>query len=210
MSAIPNTYLTADQYLARERASLEQKHEFYRGEMFAMAGASRQHSRLTFALNTLIGSGLKGKPCEGHGSDMRVKVDPSGLYTYPDLSVVCGEPAFEDEHLDTLLNPQLIVEVLSPSTETYDRGKKFEHYRKIASLREYVLVAQDRPHIERFVRQEDGSWNLTEANGIDASITLALLDLPLALSDVYEKVEFDEADSAPETPAAAPADRAGI
>ncbi len=194
---MPKTYLTIEQYLTLERASLDQKHEYYRGEVFAMAGARRQRSRISFALNTLIGVGLRGKPREGHTADMRVKVDQSGLYTYPDLSVVCGDPEFEDENFDTLLNPLLIVEVLSPSTETYDRGKKFEHYRKIPSLREYLLVAQDRPHIERFVRQEDGSWNLTEANGMDASITLATLELPLALADIYEKVEFDEPSSAP-------------
>jgi Uma2 family endonuclease len=120
---------------------------------------------------------------------MRVKVAETGLYTYPDVTVVCGEPHFEDVQIDTLLNSTLIVEVLSPSTEAYDRGDKFQQYREIASLREYVLVSQLRPRVERFIRQE-GGWLMVESRGIEATISLEAIDCELRLSEVYDRVTF--------------------
>jgi len=122
--------------------------------------------------------------------DMRVKVDPSGLYTYPDIVVVCDKPEFEDKYVDTLLNPQVIIEVLSETTESYDRGKKFEHYRRLESLTDYLLVSQDEAHIEHFTKNADGHWVLCEATGLDTAIELPTIDCRLALKDVYAKVEF--------------------
>jgi Uma2 family endonuclease len=133
---------------------------------------------------------LRSRPCEVYPADMRVKVAPTGLYTYPDVTVVCGDPSFEDEQHDTLLNPTLLIEVLSKSTENYDRGKKLEHYRQLASLMEYVLVAQDKPHVEHYVRQENEGWLLTEVKGLDAKLVLPAIDCQLQLAEVYHKVDF--------------------
>jgi Uma2 family endonuclease len=128
---------------------------------------------------------------------MRIKVQDSGLYTYPDISVVCGEPKLADEHFDMLLNPILLIEVLSPSTEAYDRGQKFQHYRLLDSLQDYVLIAQDQPLIEVFSRQNDGeSWSLRDGAGLESSIDLPSISIALALAEVYEKVSFED-----ETPA---------
>ena len=143
MSAIPKPSLTPQEYLARERRATE-KSEYYRGEIFAMAGASFEHSLIKDNLARESGNQLKDKPCRVITSDLRIKVNATGLYTYPDAVIVCDEPKFEDAQVDTLLNPRVIVEVLSDSTEKYDRGGKFAHYRQIPSLQEYVLVAQDR------------------------------------------------------------------
>lgn len=191
MSTQPVRRLTPAEYLEIERLS-ETKHEFYRGEMFAMAGATREHSLITMNLSVILGNQLRDRLCEAYGSDMRVKVDRSGLYTYPDVVVTCKEPKFEDSVLDTLLNPQLIVEVLSDSTENYDRGKKFELYRGIESLMDYVLVAQDEPHVEVYSRQSDGRWLLSEAKGLDSSIELPAIECRLDLAEVYAKVSFEQ------------------
>ncbi|MCA9242203.1 MAG: Uma2 family endonuclease, partial [Planctomycetales bacterium] len=169
MSAPSETRLTAEEYLAIERAS-ETKHEFYRGEMFAMAGASHAHVRINTNLIFLLMDRLREQDCEVYGSDMRVKVDVTGLYTYPDLSVTCDSPRFEDESFDILLNPQLIIEVLSPSTEAYDRGKKFEHYQRIESLREYVLVSQEEPTVTRFTRSDDSRWTVEIVQGLQSQV----------------------------------------
>lgn len=166
MSSLPKARFTPQQYLALERAA-ETKSEFFNGEIFAMAGASREHNLIATNVVRELSAQLKGRPCETYPGDMRVKVSETGLYTYPDVVVVCGEPRFEDEHGDTLLNPTLVVEVLSPSTEAYDRGEKSSHYRRLASLAEYVLIAQDRCHVERYARRPDGLWLLAEARGLD-------------------------------------------
>jgi Uma2 family endonuclease len=192
MSAAPKVRLTPEEYLAIERKAAF-KSEFYNGEMFAMAGASREHNRLKENLVIEIGSRLKGGPCQSFSSDLRVKVSRTGLYTYPDIVIVCGEPQFEDAEVDTLLNPQVIIEVLSDSTEKYDRGKKARHYQQIASLREYVLVAQDEPVIERFVRQPDESWAKTFVEGLDAEFAFATVPVRVPLADVYAGVTFPAA-----------------
>lgn len=189
MSTAPMRRLTPAEYLAIERSAAT-KSEFHRGEMFAMSGASRNHVRIATNVQGLIWQHVRGKPCEVFNNDMRVKVNASGLYTYPDVSAVCGEPQFEDSHVDTLLNPLVIVEVLSPSTEDYDRGKKFELYRQLPSLREYLVVAQDRVFVEHHARQEDDSWLLTDHSDTARSLYLASIDCRLPLTDVYDKVEF--------------------
>jgi Uma2 family endonuclease len=190
MSAQPKRLLTPEEYLAIER-DVEAKHEFYRGEMFAMGGASFSHTQITIAMSAALYDQLKNGKCHVSANDLRVKVAANGLYTYPDVVVTCEKPRFEDDKFDTLLNPQSIIEVLSDTTEKYDRGKKFELYRQIESLREYVLVSQDRAHIELFTRGDDGLWKLSEATGLDAAIELTVIGCRLALADVYAKVSWD-------------------
>ncbi|MBL8132772.1 MAG: Uma2 family endonuclease [Anaerolineae bacterium] len=178
---------TPGEYLAFERAA-ETRHEFIDGDIFDMAGASREHQ--TIALNTAasIHSQFRRRDCQVFLSDMRVKVD-DWHYAYPDLAAVCGARRFEDlQHMDTLANPTTLFEVLSPSTEQYDRGEKFRRYRSIESLQEYVLIAQDKPLIERFTRQADGSWQFSAVEGLEAEIRLESIDCVLALADVYEKM----------------------
>jgi Uma2 family endonuclease len=190
MSTGPQRRYTEAEYLAIER-DVETKHEYYRGEMFAMSGASRQHNRITVNISALFHDQLKNRKCEHFINDMRVKVEASSLYTYPDVVITCHEPRFLDQNVDTLLNPQVIIEVLSDSTEKYDRGKKFEQYRTIPSLREYVLISQDRAHIDRFALNEQGQWVLNDASGLDAVIELVTIGCRLPLAEVYAKVEFD-------------------
>jgi Uma2 family endonuclease len=182
-------YLTPEQYLAIERQA-ETKSEYLDGEMFAMSGASRKHNLIVMNLGREISTQLKDKPCEAYSNDQRVRVLATGLYTYPDLVVACDEPRFEDQELDTLLNPTLIIEVLSPSSEAYDRGKKFEHYQALSSLAEYVLVSQDEPRVEQFLRQDGNRWLLTVAAGLEASIVLPSIQCELALAEVYLKVKL--------------------
>ncbi len=187
----PQVGLSPEEYLARERRA-EVKSEYHDGEVFAMSGASRAHNLIVTNFVRELSLRLRDRDCEVYPSDMRVKVDPTGLYTYPDVIVVCGEPAFEDEHVDTLLNPTLLIEVLSESTEASDRGKKFEHYRKLETLQGVVLVTQDEAHAERFTRQPDGQWLLGEASGLEAALHLASIDVTLPLADIYDKVLFDD------------------
>lgn len=196
MSALPEVYLTPAEYLKFERQS-DVKHEYFRGEIFAMAGASQQHVRISVNVMTLLDNQLKGRRCELFNGDMRVKVSPTGLYTYPDASVVCGRPRFEDKDLDTLLNPTVIIEILSKSTEAYDRGEKFAQYRTLDTLTDYLLVSQDKPRIERYTRQADGGWLLTESSDLDAVMPIASIQCQLPLAEVYDRVEFDEAQPAP-------------
>ena len=191
MSAIAKTKLTPEEYLEFERKS-EIKHEYFDGEIFAMSGAKRNHNKITTNLSGLVWQHLKSKNCENYSSDMRVFVPETGLYTYPDLVVVCGEPKFKDDVFDTLLNPVLLIEVLSDSTEGYDRGKKFQHYRSIESLQEYVLVAQDEARIEKYVKRGDGFWFFTEAVGIESEIEFASIECRIALGEVYDKIDFTD------------------
>jgi Uma2 family endonuclease len=183
------TLLTPEEYLAFERAA-EYKHEYVGGRVYAMTGASRAHNLIAHNTGRELGNQLRGRPCETYPSDMRVKVSETGLYTYPDIVVACGQPAFEDTHVDTLLNPTVIVEVLSPSTEAYDRGDKFAHYRRLASLRDYMLIAQDRVLVEHYARQ-DAQWVLTEFAGLDDAMPLASIGCVLRLRDIYERVMPD-------------------
>lgn len=189
--ALPEKFVTPEEYLAFERAS-EIKHEYLGGEVYAMTGASRNHNKIVANTLASLHGQLRKSPCEIYPSDMRVKTRSPVLYTYPDITIVCDEPQFEDTILDTLLNPTVIIEVLSPSTEAYDRGNKFRHYRTIPSLQEYVLIAQDSRRIERYLRQPNNEWLLSEAAGPDATLTLPSIQCELALADVYEKVTFED------------------
>jgi Uma2 family endonuclease len=195
VSTQPKTFLTPEQYLEIERKA-EYKSQYYRGEMFAMAGASRAHNLLVAHLLRDIGQQLRGKPCEVYPSDMRVRVSATGLYTYPDVVAVCDEPKLLDNQLDTLLNPHLIVEVLSPSTEAYDRGRKFEHYQTIESLREYLLLATERVRADLYTRQPDGRWLLTSATRLEESLDLQSVGCSLSLAGLYERVDLAEPESA--------------
>ncbi len=178
------------QYLALEREA-EQKSEYVNGHIFAMAGASRQHNQITFNLAGELRAQLRGRPCVAYVSDMRVKVSTTGLYTYPDVVALCGEAEFEDTFMDTLLNPMVIMEVLSRSTEAYDRGEKFAHYRRFPSLCDYVLITQNKVRIEHYVRQ-DKQWILSEFDDWNNTIQLASIDCSLSLEEVYDKVKFPE------------------
>ena len=189
MSTLPRPCLTPESYLAIERRS-ELKHEYYAGEMFAMTGASEEHNLIAGNIFAGLHQQFRRRGCKVFLSDMRVKVSDTGLYTYPDVVAVCGAAEFEDAEVDTLMNLTFVVEVLSESTEAYDRGKKFEHYRQIASLQEYLMVAQDRCHVERYRRSDDGTWPMTERTGLDATLDLPSIGATLSLADVYEKVEF--------------------
>jgi Uma2 family endonuclease len=187
-SAALKTRLTPEQYLAEERKS-PLKHEYRDGAMVAMPRANRWHNLIAGNLFGEIRAQLRDRPCEVYMSDVRVKVSPTGLYTYPDVVAVCGERQFEDSEVDTLLNPTTIIEVLSPSTEAYDRGNKFAHYRRLPSLREYVLVAQDRVRVERYTRQGD-EWLLTELNRLEDVLRLESIACAVPLSEIYAKVAF--------------------
>lgn len=194
MSALPKTIMTPEEYLAFERIH-EVKHEYVQGEIFAMTGASWNHNRIVANALASLHMQIRRGPCNICPSDMRVKSSPRN-YHYPDVVVVCGDPQFEGNEFDTLLNPTVIIEVLSPSTEAYDRGKKFEFYRALPSLQEYLLIAQDRVSIDHYVRRE-GQWWLTSANRLEDTITLPSIDCTLALADVYEKIAFDGEVTAP-------------
>jgi Uma2 family endonuclease len=190
MSALPEQHLTPEQYLEFERNS-DERHEYFQGEIYAMSGASEAHNTITFNTAGSLHFQLRKRPCKGYSTDMRVKVRAVGLYTYPDVVVVCGEPKFEDGEFDTLLNPTVLIEVLSPSTENYDRGKKFQHYRTLESLQEYLLISQESARIEHYVREGD-QWIFTDATQLEDVVTLPSIDCTLALADVYEKVSFEE------------------
>lgn len=189
MTAQPKKKLTAAEYLAIERKA-EFKSEFYAGETFAMAGASTTHNRVKDNLIVQLGMRMLGGPCQSYSSDQRVLVDRTGLYTYPDIVIVCGEPEFADGDRDTITNPRVVIEVLSESTEGYDRGTKFQHYRQIPSLQVYVLVAQDEARIEQFVRQADGTWVLQIFADPAGAFTLATVGATVPLADVYRGVTF--------------------
>jgi len=189
MAAEPHPRLSEEEYLRLERES-EVRHEYLAGEIVAMVGASKDHNRIVTSTSFALYAQLRRRPCDLFSNGMRVRVSLSGLYAYPDLTVVCGDPLFFEEDANTLLNPTVIIEVLSPSTEGYDRGKKFQHYRGLRSLKEYLLISQDTYHIDHFVRQGEIGWLLTEYDGPAATLDLASIDCTLALADVYEKVDL--------------------
>lgn len=190
MSAQPQRKLTGEEYLAIERRN-EYKSEYVNGEMFAMAGASKKHNLITVNVSSELRSQLKGRPCNVYATDMRVRTRQT-QYVYPDVIVVCDQEQFDDSQQDTLLNPMVIIEVLSPSTEIYDRGAKFGYYRNIETLLEYVLISQDMPMIERYLRQPDSPfWLFSAANSLQDVVELTSINCRLALAEVYDKVEFD-------------------
>ncbi len=179
--------ISPSEYLVRERAA-RYKSEYVGGEIRAMAGASRNHNRVALSLGAALHAQLTGGPCEAFVSDMRVKVASMDTYFYPDVVVTCGASELEDDQEDTLLNPVVIAEVLSPSTSDYDHTRKWEHYRRIPSLRDYLLFSQSEPRVERYARQSEGLWLFSETTGLDAMLRLDSIGCTIALRDVYERV----------------------
>jgi len=197
MSVPAEKTMTPAEYLAFERAS-DVKHEYWSGETLEMVGASFPHNLIIGNLVGELRQKLRETRCQVCPSDLRVQLPPGDKYVYPDVSVICDEPRFADEELDTLLNPLIMVEVLSDSTEAHDRGAKAEAYRQIPSLQEYLLIAQDRRHVEKYARGQDGSWLLTEASGEAGVIHLESVDCELPLAEVYHKVPLSR-NEAPRT-----------
>ncbi len=187
--------MSPEEYLEFERAS-EFKHEYFDGEILAMTGARVNHNRIASNINYSLRNQLNDRPCDVFLNDMRVKIQEIDKYTYPDVVVVCGDLEMEDREFDTLLNPIVIIEILSNATEIYDRGKKFSHYRLIPSLQEYILVSQYHCQVEQFVRGDDGVWRLFEPYiEMDERFKIEAVDCELPLSDIYFRVEFGERDA---------------
>ena len=197
MSAVSVSQYTLAEYLAREETAVY-KSEFYRGQIFAMSGGTLEHNTVGGNVFTALRIRLRGSPCLPFNSDQRIRIPGNGLVTYPDVSIVCGGPQRDPQSPTAVNNPSVIFEVLSDSTESYDRGKKFDLYRQLESLREYILVAQDEAHVERFVRQADDSWLLTVFKGLDAVLELTTLGCSLPLAEVYEDVTFPPPKPLPE------------
>ncbi len=195
MPSPTQTLYTPEQYLALERLALE-KSKYINGRLIPMAGARPTHNTMGLAHNTItvnlagmLRNSFLGRPCRGYGSDMRVRVSATGLFTYPDVLALCDDPIFDDLHRNTLLNPAVIFEVLSPSTEAYDRGEKFAHYRRLDSLTDYVMVSQDKCNVEHYVRQ-GAFWLLAELSSLDDTLHVASVEAELHLREIYDKVEF--------------------
>lgn len=189
MAVQPELEITPEEYLAAERQA-DFKSEYFAGEVFAMAGASYAHNLIVANVIAELRQQLKGQDCAVVPSDLRLWIESADHYLYPDVTVVCGEPEFTDEQVDTLVNPRLIVEVLSKSTKDFDRGEKFTLYRTLPSFAEYVLVAQDRHHVEHFARQADGRWLLTDVDRMADTVSLTSIEGQLALAEIYDKVPF--------------------
>lgn len=184
-------YISPEHYLEMERAS-DTKHEYYKGEVFAMSGASLPHNDIFHNVYGALTFFLKGKGCKPYGSDLRIHIPKDSLYTYPDISIICGKPQTTDIFRDNIINPSVIIEILSKSTKDYDRGSKFTLYRSINTLKEYILIDSTSISVEIFTRQEDNSWRLTEFKQQSDSFTITTISLTLYLKDIYEDVSFDE------------------
>lgn len=189
MTAAPKRKLTEAEYLEIENAA-EFKHDFYNGEMFAMAGASPQHNAIKDNLILEVGSRLRGSRCRTFSSDQRVKMDQYGQYTYPDVIVQCLPPEYDTVDPNSLINPTVIIEILSPSTERYDRNIKQVNYRSIATLREIVLVSQTLKKIDRFYRRDDGSWSWDVFTESEGDFTFESVPVTVSLADIYRGVEL--------------------
>ncbi len=182
-------FVSVEEYLRREREA-EERHEYDNGRIYAMAGESPNHSRVCVNVTGEVRARLKGKSCEAFSSNMKVCVIAAGKFYYPDLSVVCGEANYHDKEKDALLNPKVIIEVLSPSTEKYDRSVKFLAYQQIESLTDFLLISQDKPLVEHFERQAGGQWLYTPHKGLSESVPLPSIDCVLPLAEIYERVTF--------------------
>jgi len=195
MSTPESAVVSLAEYLEMERLS-ETKHEYVNGRVYAMSpGATNAHYLITMNLLRALLIQTDGRPCRVFAGDARVKVSPTGMYTYPDIAALCGEPRFENyKGIDTLLNPSALIEVLSPTTETYDRGDKFEHYSYIDSLQEYVLVSQSRMRVEQFVR-DGADWHLSNLTDPQAVVRLASIGCEIPLAQIYHSVEFPPIES---------------
>jgi Uma2 family endonuclease len=185
---IPQRY-TLEEYLVLERLA-EGKSEYLEGQIVPMTDHGPEHTAITANITISVGGQLRDTLCHTVASEIKIRTAPTELYAYPDLIVFCGEPRFHDHHRDILVNPTVLFEVYSPSTEAYDRGRKFACYQHIESLTDYVLIAQEEPRIEHFFRQTENTWLLTIATGREAEIPLDSIDAVLHLSDVYDRVSF--------------------
>ncbi len=181
--------VTPAEYLDFERRS-EQKHEYLAGRVFAMAGASPKHNLICGNMIRALGERLRGRPCAIMPSDQHVYVEATELGTYPDVTVLCGQGNYHKDFSQSLVNPSIVVEVLSPSTEAYDRGAKFDHYRPIETLREYVLVSTDRLAVDHYLREAGGTWRLTTSRGPDGQLRLPSVDATVPLAELYENIEL--------------------
>lgn len=190
MSLQPKSQLTFEDWLEAERASLEERTEYVAGEVFAMTGASVEHNAIVVNIASELRTQMKGRPCQVYANDLKVRIRPADAGKYPDLIALCGEHQFQDGRRDVLLNPSLIVEVLSDSTEAYDRGKKFSIYRQIPSLREYLLVSQHQVLVELYSRADDGRWTLADFSAPTDRVPLPSVGCTLSLAEVYDKVEL--------------------
>lgn len=185
------TVLTPEDYLIFEREA-DERHEFLDGEIFQLNGANISHSRICVNLAAEIGKALKGKRCEPLSPNMKVRTSTASLFSYPDLTIVCGEPQFHDRKKDVLTNPQVIFEVLSPSTADYDRTTKFQRYRLgNETLTDYVLVSQNKPFVEHFIKQADGNWIYKSFGAIDDTLNLDTIECQLSLREIYDRIEFE-------------------
>ena len=191
MVTVTVSRISPEEYLERERQA-ETKSEYLRGEVFAMAGGSLRHALIISNLSGELRNKLRNRQCIAVSSDARLAVALAGLYTYPDVMVICGQAEFADNRTETVINPIIIIEVLSESTKSYDLGAKFHYYRSLPSLMEYLTVAQSEVHIEHNVRQKSGQWLLTDYGNPDAVLNLPSLDVEVRIADIYEKVEFEE------------------
>jgi Uma2 family endonuclease len=189
MPAQANRAITVEEYLAFEEGS-DTRHEYYDGQIVALAGGNETHALLCSTITALLYNQLRQRPCTVYTSDLKVKAEQSQKYMYPDLSIVCGKPVFESSSRRVLLNPIIIIEVLSESTESFDRGKKFQYYQSIASVQEYVLVAQDARHIDHYRRQSDHLWLLSSLGVEHEQVHLPSINCTLSIEQIYEKVEF--------------------
>lgn len=188
MSSQRKPKYTASEYLQLERNASE-RHEFAFGEIFAMGGASARHVEIVSNLIRELGNRLRDRTCKVYATDLRLCVNAEGRYTYPDV-LICGKPRFLDDQFDTLLNPDVIIEVMSNSTRNYDRGDKFQQYREIPSFHEYLLVDQSCVYIEKHTKGDDGDWKLTEIKSLEAEIHLDSINIVLPVSEIYLKVDF--------------------
>ena len=201
----PRRKFTVEEYLALERAA-EERHEYFDGEIIAMAGERLPHGIISTNIIGILGIQLKGTPCFAVAKDTKVRSglgiassrSTKGMFSYPDILVVCGEPKFFDDDTDIIVNPTAIFEVLSKSTESFDRGEKFQRYRAWnATLKDYVLVSQTKPHVEHFHRKPDGGWDMQEAIGLEGAIVVPSISCTLNLADIYDRIVFAEETSEP-------------
>jgi Uma2 family endonuclease len=189
MGAAELKYCTEQEYIDAERLALD-KHEYYRGEIFAMSGASIPHNKISKNILVDLGNKLKGKSCEPFGGDLRVHIPKKTLYTYPDLSIICGEIETTNDKFDTVTNPSVIIEILSESTRNYDKGGKFTLYREIESLKEYILIDSENIMVEKFIKNEDNSWQLTEYKTLEESFKIETVAIQIELKTIYEGIKI--------------------
>lgn len=182
-------FITEQEYLDAERVSLD-KHEYYKGEIFAMSGASISHNEISANTIYELKRKLKGKTCRPYSSDLRIHIPSNSLYTYPDLSIICGEPETTNDNFDTVTNPTVIIEILSKSTKNYDLGQKFELYRQIKTLKEYILIDSESIKVLKYVKNDDNTWLLSEKNQINDILKIDAVDIEINLSDIYDSLTF--------------------